>query len=507
MPPGDKSEEKQDNTLKVDVIQCAYCSGKKPNLKRQKQVDKKNIKTPTRSCVFLPCTNDTRKNKVSTMSNKAENENESKHGEYKGTNFIVEKGNTRMDTQSVKTRLVKQANVIKGNRKIKIRIKDNRVHIKREQLQNQLDNAMRENRKLENHSSIKHKEKCQNESESEMHMLEENRYKYFSINYEMNNSEKPIKSSKQKPRFDVDEGVNVMENGIFYRGTSKTHRKTKRKKSWNDGRSVPSVLSDSVQVVENTHTNIHPSPRNIVQPMDDLPRSKYCREHPDFRLEEHSQKSKTFKSKNSTTKTKDPDIQTKQNKLTMKRVDLKPEVKKKTKHAKKVPPESRPGSRCFYSDEDDAVLVLQLVQMEIQKQYQWTKEVELRNKCNNGIRKEMKIRDSVFNLDAGLDNDTRGTTAKQEHEKTNSRENTDFTEEQQTLESDKNNDNNNTMPQSFVDIHDIGVNVPPPHHKTKNSKIPRVPSKVCLPYLTLIFTSFFSLLVVDLCIVYKYVDI
>jgi hypothetical protein len=85
--------------------------------------------------------------------------------------------------------------------------------------------------------------------------------------------------------------------------------------------------------------------------------------------------------------------------------------------------------------------------------------------------------------------------------------NTDFTEEQQTLESDKNNDNNNTMPQSFVDIHDIGVNVPPPHHKTKNSKIPRVPSKVCLPYLTLIFTSFFSLLVVDLCIVYKYVDI
>jgi formylmethanofuran dehydrogenase subunit E len=108
-----------------------------------------------------------------------------------------------MDTQSVKTRLVKQANVIKGNRKIKIRIKDNRVHIKREQLQNQLDNAMRENRKLENHSSIKHKEKCQNESESEMHMLEENRYKYFSINYEMNNSEKPIKSSKQKPRFDV----------------------------------------------------------------------------------------------------------------------------------------------------------------------------------------------------------------------------------------------------------------------------------------------------------------
>jgi hypothetical protein len=90
--------------------------------------------------------------------------------------------------------------------------------------------------------------------------------------------------------------------------------------------------------------------------MDDLPRSKYCREHPDFRLEEHSQKSKTFKSKNSTTKTKDPDIQTKQNKLTMKRVDLKPEVKKKTKHAKKVPPESRPGSRCFYSDEDDRSL-------------------------------------------------------------------------------------------------------------------------------------------------------
>lgn len=480
MPPGDKPEEKQDNAFKVvDVIQCAYCTGKKPKLKRQKPVDKKHIKTPTRSCVFLPCTNDTRKNQVSTMSNKAENENESKHGEYKGTNFIMEKGNTKMDPESVKRKLVKQESVMKGNSKIKIRIKDNRVHIRREQLQNQLDNAMRENRQLENYS--KHKEKGQNENESEMHMLEDNRYKYFSIKYQTENSEELIKSSKQKPRFDVDKGVNVMENGIFYRGTSKTHRKNKRQKSWKGGRSVPSVLSGSVKVVENTHTNIYSSPRNIVQPMDDLPKSKYSHEHPDFRLEEHSQKSKTFKSKNSTAKTKGPDIQTKQDKHTMKSVDLKQEAKKKTKHAKKVQSENRPVSRCFSSDEDDAVLVLQLVQMEIQKQYQWTKEVELRNKCNNGIRKEMKTRDSVFKLDAGLNNDTRGTTAKQEHEKPNSREHTDFTEEQQTLESDKDNDDEDTMSQSFVDIVDIGVDVPPPHHKTKSSKIPRVPSKVCLP--------------------------
>lgn len=483
MPPGDKPEEKQDNAFKVvDVIQCAYCSGKKTNLKRQKPVEKKNINTPTRKCVFIPCANDTRKNKVSAMSNKEENENESKHGEYEDTKFIVEKGNIKMEPHSVKTRLVKQENVIKGNRKNKIRIlKDNRVHIKREQLQNELDNAMRENRKFENDSRIKPKEKGQNENESQMHILEDNRYKYFSIKYQPENSEKLIKSSKQKPRFDVDEGVNVIENGIFYRGTSKIHRKNKRQKSWNNGRFVPSVLSGSVKVVENTHKNNYPSRRNIVQPMDDLPRSKHSHEHPDLRLKEHRDNSKTIKSKNSATKTQDPDIQTKQNKQTMERVDLKPEVKKKTKHAKKVQSENRPGSRCFYSDEDDAVLVLQLVQMEIQKQYQWTKEVERRNKCNKGIRKEMKIRDSVFRLDAGLDNNTRGTTAKQEHEKPTNREHTDLNEEQRTLESDKHNDDEDTMSQTFVDIRDIGVDVPPPHHKTKNSKIPRVPSKVCLP--------------------------
>ncbi|XP_063403595.1 uncharacterized protein LOC134687322 [Mytilus trossulus] len=195
----------------------------------------------------------------------------------------------------------------------------------------------------------------------------------------------------------------------------------------------------------------------------------------------------------------------------------------------------RPQNRCFYSEDDDKDLILIMVQDEIQKQYQRIKEVRIKNELNqndrqqeqnesdNRNKKNMK-RDSkdpfwdrskncsaykddtdVYSFSRESDElqrlkvDTAKTDKKAKKSKfinetlnrVSSKKTEDSTEDlndenkdvstPMVHESKKEEDKleeKKDMLQSIVDIHDIGVNVAPPHHaQQKVEKHFRVPSK------------------------------
>ncbi|VDI44174.1 Hypothetical predicted protein [Mytilus galloprovincialis] len=194
-----------------------------------------------------------------------------------------------------------------------------------------------------------------------------------------------------------------------------------------------------------------------------------------------------------------------------------------------------PQNRCFYSEDDDKDLVLIMVQNEFQKQYQRIKEVRMKNELNQkdrqqeqnesdnrnikNVKKESKdpFRDrskncSAYKDDTGVnliskesdelqrlkvDTAKREKTAKKSKfmnetvDRVPSKKTEDSTEDSNDenkdvsasmvhefkKEQDKFEEKKDVL-QSIVDIHDIGVNVAPPHHAhQKVEKYFRVPSK------------------------------
>ncbi|CAG2217825.1 unnamed protein product [Mytilus edulis] len=195
----------------------------------------------------------------------------------------------------------------------------------------------------------------------------------------------------------------------------------------------------------------------------------------------------------------------------------------------------RPQNRCFYSEDDDKDLVLIMVQNEFQKQYQRIKEVRIKNELNQkdrqqeqnesdnrnikNVKKESKdpFRDRSKNCSAYKDDTGVNLISKESDELQRLKVNTakrdktakkskfinetvdrvpsKKTEDSTEDSNDENKDVSASMVhefkkeqdkfeekkdilQSIVDIHDIGVNVAPPHHAhQKVEKYFRVPSK------------------------------
>ncbi|XP_052086728.1 asparagine-rich protein-like [Mytilus californianus] len=366
--------------------------------------------------------------------------------------------------------------------------------------------------------------------------------------------------------------VNEMKNGKFHRANStKTSHSTPHKRHLYKTDSNISVFSSSIKVNEESPANLYSSYQNILchtHNKDEL----HWRMGQKYRFSDvHDRDENNEKLKSNEPKVNDNNLKTRRRHNTSKGNETKTNTNishtteansisrvskprcnawtveapyeqvadgdtRNNKYREKITRAARrPQNRCLYSEDDDKDVVLRMVQIEIQKQYERINEVRIKNELNQKDRQQElnasfnrdltkaqkkskepfcnPIKNSnAYNDDKGVnlvskENDElqrlKVNTAKKD--KTEKKEkfinktlNKVYSEKTKDSAEDWNNENKdvsspmvkkfnkkpenlrgkNDLLQSVVDIHDIGVNVSPPHHsQQKVDKYFRVPSK------------------------------